>query len=107
MTSVTNTVASASAVPVDLRAIRQLQRSPLAIDLYVWLTYRMSYLKKPARVPWEGLQAQFGPDNARPWDFRRKALGPLNAVLQVYPTVRVDQDNSGLRLYPSPPHVPP
>jgi len=39
-----------SAVPVDLRAIHQLQRSPLAIDLYIWLTYRMSYLKNVARV---------------------------------------------------------
>ena len=44
-----------SAVPVDLRAIGQLQRSPLAIDLYIWLTYRMSYLKKQTVVPWEGL----------------------------------------------------
>ena len=60
-----------SAVPVDLRAIRHLQRSPLAIDLYVWLTYRMSYLRTPTVVPWEGLQGQFGADYGRPRDFRR------------------------------------
>ena len=65
-----------SAVPVDLRAIRHLRRSPFAIDLYVWLTYRMSYLKKPTRIPWEGLQAQFGADYFRPRDFRRKAQCP-------------------------------
>ena len=94
-----------SAVPVDLRAIGYLQRSPLAIDLYVWLTYRMSYLRKPTLVPWNSLQDQFGADYARPRDFRRKTLVHLNAVLRVYPTVRVGQSDFGLRLYPSPPHV--
>ena len=94
-----------SAVPVDLRAIRQLQRSPLAIDLYVWLTYRVSYLRKTTVVPWESLRAQFGADYSRPQDFRRKALAHLTDVLRVYPSVRIGQDDAGLRLYPSQPHV--
>ena len=96
-----------SAVPVDLRAIRQLQRSPLAIDLYVWLTYRMSYLRRPTLVPWEGLQAQFGADYSRPRDFRRGVMKHLETVIGVYPTLRVSQADSGLRLYPSRPHVQP
>ena len=94
-----------SAVPVDLRAIRQLKGSPLAIDLYVWLTYRMSYLKKPTLVPWEGLQNQFGADYGRPRDFRRRALIHLESVVRVYSAVRVGHADAGLRLYPSPPHV--
>jgi len=94
-----------SAVPVDLRAIRQLQRSPLAIDLYVWLTYRMSYLRKPCLISWENLQAQFGADYGRLRDFRRKVLAHLENVLDAYPAVRVGKPDSGLRLYPSPPHV--
>ena len=94
-----------SAVPVDLRAIRQLRRSPLAVDLYIWLTYRMSYLRKPTLVPWKGLQAQFGADYGRPRDFQRKVLTHLENVLDVYPAVRVGQRDSGLTLYPSPPHV--
>ena len=98
---------SRSAVPVDLRAIRQLQRSPLAIDLYVWLTYRMSYLKKPTLIPWESLKAQFGADYARRRDFRRKAVAHLSNVVRIYPAVRIGQTQSGLRLYPSPPHVLP
>jgi len=94
-----------SAIPMDLRAIRQLQRSPLAIDLYVWLTYRMSYLKKQTVVPWQGLQAQFGADYSRPRDFRRRVLRHLEFVVRVYPTVRLGSTDPGLRLYPSPPHV--
>jgi len=94
-----------SAVPVDLRAIRHLRSSPLAIDLYVWLTYRMSYLKKPTVIPWESLQAQFGADYGRPRDFGRRAMGHLKAVVRVYPTLRVGQTDAGLRIYPSPPHI--
>ena len=94
-----------TAVPVDLRAIRQLQRSPLAIDLYVWLTYRMSYLKRPTLVPWKGLQGQCGSDYSRPRDFRRRVLSHLESVLRVDPTVRVGATESGLRLYRSSPHV--
>ena len=96
-----------SAVPVDLRAIRQLQRSPLAIDLYVWLTYRMSYLKKPTLIPWRGLEAQFGSDYARPADFRRRFLRSLRQVLRVYPRARVRQCAQGFWLLPSAPHVLP
>jgi len=94
-----------SAVPVDLRAIHQLRRSPLALDLYIWLTYRMSYLRKPTLIPWEGLQSQFGADYARQRDFRRKVLTHLKEVCRVYPRVRVSQTDTGLHLYPSPPHV--
>jgi len=94
-----------SAVPVDLRAIHQLKGSPFAFDLYVWLTYRMSYLRKPTVVPWKGLKEQFGSGYARPRDFRRKALAHLAKVLRVYPKLRLGQSDTGLILYPSPPHV--
>ena len=40
-----------SAVQVDLRAIELLKGSPLAIDIYIWLTYRMSYLRRPCLIP--------------------------------------------------------
>ena len=34
-------------VPIDMRALRALKKSPMALDLYSWLTYRMSYLDYP------------------------------------------------------------
>jgi len=96
---------SRSAVPVDLRAIRHLRRSPLAIDLYVWLTFRMSYLKKPTLIPWRSLEAQFGSDYSRLRDFRSHAVTQIESVIRVYPTVRIRQTEAGLRLDASPPHV--
>jgi hypothetical protein len=96
---------TSSAVPVDLRAVHQLKSSPLALDLYTWLTYRMSYLRRPTLVPWRGLQAQLGADYARPRDFRRMALARLGDVVDAYPELRIRGQTEGLRLYPSPPHV--
>ncbi|UXN02114.1 replication protein RepA (plasmid) [Xanthomonas hortorum pv. pelargonii] len=51
-------------VPIDLRAIRALKRSPLALDLYSWSTYRVSYLNKRTEIPWEALQMQLGANYA-------------------------------------------
>jgi len=93
-----------SAVPIDLRAIRQLRRSPLAIDLYVWLTYRMSYLKRPCLIPWKSLQSQFGADYSRQRDFCQRFLQSLRLVLTLYPDARVQQRANGLLLLPSPTH---
>lgn len=94
------------AVPVDLRALRVLKRSSLALDIYAWLTYRLSYLRAPTTIPWTALEAQFGADYGRPRDFRRKFLAHLVDVLRVYPDARVTSKERGLRLLPSPPHVP-
>jgi len=52
-------------VPIDMRALKALKRSPLALDIYCWLTYRLSYLRKPAEIPWPALQMQFGADRPR------------------------------------------
>ena len=94
-----------SAVPVDLRAIHQLKGSPLALDLYTWLTHRMSYLRKSTLVPWEGLQARLAAGYARPRDFRPTALARLEDVVGAYPELQIREGNEGLHLYPSPPHV--
>lgn len=47
-------------VPLDMRALKALRKSPLALDIYAWLTYRMYFLKKPVVIPWKALEVQFG-----------------------------------------------
>jgi hypothetical protein len=97
--------ATRCAVPVDLRALRLLKRSPLALDIYVWLTYRMSYLRRPCLIPWEALRSQFGAEYGRLTDFRGRLLRSLALVLRVYPRARVSEASRGLWLFASPPHV--
>lgn len=96
---------TAAPVPIDMRALRVLKQSPLALDVYCWLTYRMSYLKRPTVIPWAALQMQFGADYSRLRDFKAAFLGQLRAVAVVYPEARLSTDEDGLKLLPSPTHV--
>jgi len=96
-------------VPVDMEALRALKRSPLELDIYCWLTYRMSYLRKDTVIPWPLLQLQFGADYAQDEqglrNFKKKLLLRLKRVLEVYETAKVDHLEKGLLLKPSPTHV--
>lgn len=54
-----------SPVPLDMRALRALRRSPLALDLYAWASYKSWVVNKknlPQFVPWERLMEQLGAD---------------------------------------------
>lgn len=53
----------ANPVPLDLSVLHAIRKSPLAMDVYTWIAYR-TYLVytsggRPAKIPWESLQAQF------------------------------------------------
>ena len=94
-------------VPIDTRALYALKRSPMAIDIYCWLTYRMFTLRKYTPIPWEALQLQFGADYSRARDFKAAFMDQLANVQTLYPEAKVTEDKNGLILYPSPPHVTP
>ncbi len=95
-------------VPVSMDALRLLLGSAMRLDLYTWLTYRMSYLKKRSTISWEQLLLQFGSaaeTKAARHKFKKDFTDHLARVLVVYSEARVDVTDTGLVLYPSPPHV--
>lgn len=94
-------------VPLHVDALRHLRGSAMQLDLYCWLTHRMSYLKEPALVPWDALALQFGGEYKRIRKFREELLRHLPPVLWVYREALVAAQAGGLLLRPSPPHVPP
>lgn len=101
-------------VPIDLRAYKALRESPLAMDVYTWLTYRMSYTTRRTRpIPWASLMMQFGSNyNTADLDqavrnFKKAFLQALQLVLIVYPSANVAIDEPGLVLLPSRPHILP
>lgn len=100
-----------SPVPIDLRAYKALRGSPLAMDVYTWLTYRMSYVQRRSKpIRWEALMSQFGSgyDSDRAvLDFKKNFLKALKLVLIVYPQANVQIEDHGLVLLPSRPHVLP
>lgn len=101
-------------VPIDLRAYKVLRASPLAMDIYTWLTYRMSYTQHRSKpIRWESLMMQFGSGfntsdmEQAVRDFKKAFLRALKMVLLVYPQASVEINPNGLVLLPSRPHVLP
>ncbi len=92
-------------VPLDLTVLKALTRSPLSIDIYIWLTYRMSYLKRSTIVPWGSLELQFGAEYKRTRAFREHFLKALRKVLLIYPAP-VATTSEGLLIAPGQPHIP-
>jgi len=92
-------------VPIDMRALKALKRSPMALDIYCWLTYRLFYLRKPTVIPWAALEVQFGADYARTRAFKEAFLTQLRKVSVVYPEARVEDTELGLMLKPSSSHI--
>ena len=95
----------AHAVPLDMRAVRTLDSSALALDLYTWFAHRLHRLDKPLTLSWQALHDQFGQEYKNVKDFRVEVLRLLKRVLEVYPTAKVDPARGGLRFQPSPPPV--
>jgi len=95
-----------SPVPLDIRVFKALKSSPLAIDIYSWLSYRYSYLRRQSPpIPWPCLQMQFGADYKRTRDFRCAFVEALQKVKIVYPAAKYSVSAKGVTLYPSPPHI--
>ena len=99
---------SENALPLDARAIRALQQSALALDVYTWLAHRLCRIprNKPALISWSAMQVQFGPEYSSPKKFRDDFREALRKVLAVYRDAKVDSAADGrLELRYSPPPV--
>ena len=95
------------AVPIRTSTLDALRRSPLTIDLYLWLSYRLFQLQERKIVPWEALEKQFGTNFRCPHDFRRNLIRRLRQVREHYPQAEVQVRRQGLSLSPSSPQVAP
>tara|TARA_Y100001963_G_C6770065_1_gene444414 strand:- start:1374 stop:2288 length:915 start_codon:yes stop_codon:yes gene_type:complete len=95
-----------SAVPLRREAIGALKHSAQALDVYVWLAYRLWRVRRPVMLRWDTLQAQFGRPEQHKGGFRRRFKQALNQALMVYPSAKVEVLKDGLKLYQSAPPVP-
>lgn len=102
------------ATPLDSRAIKELAdlRSPLAIDLYMWLTlryWRMEVAHQPiARIGWSQLHGQMGTSIETVASFKKEVRRALEDVKRVYPSANFSAEKDEfLVLVMSPPHVSP
>jgi hypothetical protein len=47
-------------VPFNIVTLSMLRTAPMAIDQYLWISYRNSYIRHKTLIKWESLAAQFG-----------------------------------------------
>jgi hypothetical protein len=93
-------------VPVREEAIRAISTRSLAIDVYIWLAYRLHSLNKPTPVSWAALHAQFGAGFKLARQLKPTFIEALKLALAVYPEAQVEPDQNGITLHPSSPAVP-
>ena len=100
-------------IPLDMNILRSLKRSPLGLDLYLWLTYRTFALKRPLQLTWPLIYRQFGADLAKAGDkatlsnFRAKCLRELKKIKMAWPDLHYSTPKGVLLLSPSPPRISP
>jgi len=93
-------------VPIWEPALKYIQNNSSSIDIYIWLAYRLHSLSRPTPITWQAVFEQFGAGYSRLRDFRKRFIDALQLSMTVYPDARVDVDEMGLILHPSPPPIP-
>ena len=92
--------ADAVASPVRLRpdVLRALSGSPMRLDMYTWLVYRLRSLGRPSTVSWTQLAEQFGAEYALRRQFKAAFLRNLNEVRLFLPANSFTVLEAGIRL---------
>lgn len=103
-------------VPLDMRILKAMRRSPLGLDLYLWLSYKVHAMntqgKKSERLSWHLLYQQFGSDPSKANDkrtvdyFRADALRELDKLKVCWPGLNFGRPKGYLEIRASSPSVP-
>lgn len=105
----------AAPVPIDMRVFHALSKSPLAMDVYTWLTYRMFVLRRSGRSSASRAVGRF---EIAVWsrlpghrsglrDFKKRFRLRLKEVLLFYPAAQghIQETPVGLALTPCELHI--
>jgi hypothetical protein len=94
---------TAAPVPVDMRALRALKKSPLALDLYAWLVYEAYRAHKSGEArfeTWQQLHGHLGGEYAHIQHFRAKVKAALIKIKVVYPGLKLGRKLGGIEILP-------
>lgn len=94
----------ASPVPLDMRALRALKRSPLALDLYAWCAYNAfrAHQSGAARwITWGNLANGLGANYATTKNFRQRVKRELRKVQAHFPGLKLGQRRGCLEVLPT------
>ena len=100
-------------VPLDMNTLTAMKRSPLGLDLYMWVAYRTFTLNRPMRLSWPRLYQQFGAHPAKASNnvtvqrFRKDCLRELKKIKLAWPELNYATAKGVLILHPSTPKITP
>ncbi len=92
-------------VSVDKASVMAIRSSSMAIDLYLWLSYRLHSLEGEKAISWSALKGQFGGGVAHMKNFKPLFSENLQLALSVYRSANVVTTPAGIVIRPSPPPV--
>src|SRR4051812_19659615 len=77
-------------VPIDLNAVRAINYSSRALDIYIWLAYRLHTLKRPMKFSGPILRERLGEPENRLARFGAQSSEALKFAFPVSPPARVE-----------------
>lgn len=92
-------------VPIHMEVIRLFKKSPLALDIYCWLTYRVMGLKKTQFIPWKALMSQFGSDYSDTKNFKKMTWRYMQQIQLSWEGLKIEKQDGGFCLNPAPTHI--
>lgn len=103
---------AATSVPIDMRVLRALKGSALALDLYAWVCYHAWSVvtqQQPSKfTAWKTLMRQLGAEYGDVKDFKRKAWAVLRKIKGgLYPGLTISKAKGGFRMHATRLAVPP
>ena len=90
-----------NAVPLDLRVLSILKNSPLGLDLYMFIAWRVFKIDKPVFISWQSLQEQLGGQFLNIHEFSRKCRSHIKKIQAIRPDLNVTFVKGRLCLKPS------
>ena len=90
-----------NAVPLDLRVLSVLKNSPLGLDLYMFISWRVFKMDKPVFISWESLQEQLGGQYEDRKVFSRDCRNHIRKIQAIRPDLNISFVTGRLCLKPS------
>lgn len=93
-------VVAGHAVPIVTGAWRELlteTKSPMALDIFLWLSSRLPLVRGEAHISWERLRDQFGSQASSLDNFKKRFRPALAQALEMYPGANVREVGANSR----------
>lgn len=77
---------------LDIEPLVALQSNARAMDMYMWLSYRINTVKRDVKIPYDKLHSVFGNEVKDIRDFKKSFRKSIQAALPFIPNADVDLD---------------